>query len=747
MSATGPNNIDLDMQIRLAADKVLRAITLRRQAKVVVLASAALSIAAAVRPDLLPPDLLALKNLLNVSAISSLLKDVAQDDTLSDEQLAARLEALLPDARLDQLVTGQADLLRALTRQHSWQQQMLRLQADDAEAGARLLAAFANVTGDLAAIRDGLAAVATQAQVNDLLRLITDEVLPRLSDAARQQYNLSGDFRGAMVNINSTVTIAWPVGVAYVPPAPPALGELSRPGPLPPGAFIPFDRNPFFTGRGDDLLALAALLLSPSELVTPHSSLVTISAGIGGVGKTQLAVEFAYRYGRFFHGVHWVSAENPDAIDAAIAECGRRMGLHPTFGHLPLPDQVALTERAWAGPEARLVIFDNCEEPRALARRPKGGGARLLVTSRRERWDGELGGAVRPVRPLPNDDSVRLLRRHLTEGEGRPPRGDIGDDDLRPIAAELGELPLALRLAGAYLRLYKRETAADYLAALRRPDVLAHPSLRQDGQSTGGHVPDVGRTFAVSFDKLQPDNPTDADALSLLACAACFAPGEPLPEALLLAAGEEAAGRGQPPAARALDDGLERLLELGLLEGAGADAVRLHRLIARFVAGESARQDAREEAGGMAAARAAVEGAVNDLAQQQNKAGDPRSGRTWEVHLRYVTDVAFGRDNNRAADLCNEMGYYLQMGGDLAGARPYYERALAIRERVLGPDHPDTAGSLNNLGVLCYHEGNFATAAGHMRRALAIRERVLGSDHPNTRSSRDNLAAIEARLR
>ncbi len=209
MSATGPNNIDLDLKIRLAADKVLRAITLRRQAKVAVLASAALSIAAAVRPDLLPPDLLALKNLLNVSAISSLLKDVAQDDTLSDEQLAARLEALLPDPRLDPLVTGQADLLRALTRQHSWQQQMLRLQADDAEAGARLLAAFANVTGDLAAIRDGLAAVATQAQVNDLLRLITDKVLPQLSDAeAGQQYHIVRRLPRdvTMVNINSPAT-------------------------------------------------------------------------------------------------------------------------------------------------------------------------------------------------------------------------------------------------------------------------------------------------------------------------------------------------------------------------------------------------------------------------------------------------------------------------------------------------------------------------------------------------------------
>ena len=211
------------------------------------------------------------------------------------------------------------------------------------------------------------------------------------------------------------------------------------------------------------------------------------------------------------------------------------MALHPTFGALPLPQQVALVERAWAGPEPRLIIFDNLEEEALLARRPKGGGARLLVTSRRERWD-DPAARVRRLGPLSAPEGVRLLHRHLTAGEGRPARTDVTTDELQAIAAVLGELPLALRLAGAYLRRYRRESAAAYLAAVQRPDLLAHRSLDPGPGECG-----VAASFALSFDRLRPaENARDAAALALLARAACFAPGEPLPVDLLLATLEAA---------------------------------------------------------------------------------------------------------------------------------------------------------------------------------------------------------------
>jgi Tfp pilus assembly protein PilF len=80
--------------------------------------------------------------------------------------------------------------------------------------------------------------------------------------------------------------------------------------------------------------------------------------------------------------------------------------------------------------------------------------------------------------------------------------------------------------------------------------------------------------------------------------------------------------------------------------------------------------------------------------------------------------------------------------GDLAGAQPYFERALAIREKALGPDHPDTAQSLNNLGYLLKTRGDLVGARPYFERALAILTARLGPDHPQTQTVRRNLAAL-----
>jgi tetratricopeptide (TPR) repeat protein len=109
-----------------------------------------------------------------------------------------------------------------------------------------------------------------------------------------------------------------------------------------------------------------------------------------------------------------------------------------------------------------------------------------------------------------------------------------------------------------------------------------------------------------------------------------------------------------------------------------------------------------------------------------------------------VTDRAWSRDDLRAAKLCSELDYYLSMVGDIAGARPYSERALAIREKVLGAEHPDTAGSLNNLGFLLWSQGDLSGARLYYERALAIFEARLGPDHPNTKAVRGNLGALRS---
>ena len=128
---------------------------------------------------------------------------------------------------------------------------------------------------------------------------------------------------------------------------------------------------------------------------------------------------------------------------------------------------MALVASAWQGELPRLLVFDNCEDEAALeAWAPRGGGCRVLVTARRGTWPLHLGVQAIALGILTRTESVALLRRH------RPDLA-VDDPDLVAIAAELGDLPLALHLAGAYLALGRHEAfgrPAAYLGALRRPD-------------------------------------------------------------------------------------------------------------------------------------------------------------------------------------------------------------------------------------------------------------------------------------
>jgi hypothetical protein len=168
--------------------------------------------------------------------------------------------------------------------------------------------------------------------------------------------------------------------------------------------------------------------------------------------------------------------------------------------------QVGWVEDVWQAPLARLLVFDNCEKPELLRRwRPTVGGCRVLVTSRRGGWDPGLGVWPLPLGTLPRPKSVELLRGF---------RPDLGEDPaLDEIAAELGDLPLALHLAGSFLACYRHASAgrpAKYLEQLRHGDLLDHPSLQGRGSeaSPTDHERHVARTFALSYERLDA---ADAD--------------------------------------------------------------------------------------------------------------------------------------------------------------------------------------------------------------------------------------------
>jgi len=424
-----------------------------------------------------------------------------------------------------------------------------------------------------------------------------------------------------------------------------------------------------------------------------------------------------------------MSFADPAAVPAEVAACGRSLDLHPSYDSLAIDEQTRVVEEAWTRPIPRLLIFDNCEDEFLLARwRPRFGGARVLVTSRRSQWDRSLGVQPMKITTLPRPASIELLRKFR-------PDVPVEEPALAAIAAELGDLPLALHLAGSFLEKYAGAPMgqpAAYLEALHRGGLLQHPSLQGKfaGLSPTSHEAHVGRTFALSMERLKPEDETDTLALAFLARAAHFAPGEPIPHDLLLKTVD--LDEENPETHLRAEDALGRLTAFGLLDVGKAGGLVMHRLVV-----ELARTAEDEEE-----ARNAVEDELFVEAARLNQSGIPAPLLAWQPHLRAVAEKAGQRGDERAARLCNTLGHHLWMIGDYPGARPYLERGLTIREKVLGAEHPETAQSLHNLGRLLQDQGDLAGALPYYERALAIREKVLGAEHPDTAISLNDFGAL-----
>jgi DNA-binding SARP family transcriptional activator len=445
-------------------------------------------------------------------------------------------------------------------------------------------------------------------------------------------------------------------------PGLPEPGELPNPGPLPPNSILPYTRNPDFTGRQADLLALADSLFSQEETSTPPTAAIT---GMGGLGKTQLAIEFAYRYGRYFPGgVYWMRFADPENVPFEIATTGgeRGLGLYHDAENLSLTDQVGRVQRAWQEPVPRLLIFDNCESQALLDQwRPVTGGCRVLITSRRTRWSRELQVTERLIRVLAPAESATILRQLAPQ---------LSEAEAGEIATELGHLPLALQLAGEFLGRYRQFDAERYLAQFRETGPIRHPSLAGRGArySPTGHELNVSRTFALSLEQLDPADEADNIALGLLERAACFAPSMPIPSRLLL--GTILSDEGDLEAVLQVEDGLARLVTLGFLQREGSETVVIHRLVAAFANELSA----TNEAGITAVGNMLVKVLSRSLDQQGHLGQLPIAA----YHLSHVTNMALSAKAPVALHLSTLFAHHLRDVADYEGARDVLQRVLAV---------------------------------------------------------------------
>ncbi|MCK4316278.1 MAG: tetratricopeptide repeat protein, partial [Anaerolineae bacterium] len=453
------------------------------------------------------------------------------------------------------------------------------------------------------------------------------------------------------------------------------------------------------------------------------------------MGKTQLAVEFAYRYGRFFHGVHWLNGAQPDAIGAEVAGCGAALAL-PNWPEKQ-PAQVARTLDEWHRGGPRLVILDNLEQVSAAREwlaRLSGGGVHLLLTARCSDWPADLGLTPLRLDVFTPDESREFLGRHVQTSEVSQT-----SEVLDALAERLGHLPLALELAGRYLARHRCLTVAAYLDRLER--VLTHPSMegwRAELGNPTGHDLDLAATFALSWEQV-----TEGPSRRLFRLAGYCAPNQPIPHKLLQRALQTEVSTGFWKRLTRLfkkrpqmdyDEALDGLTGLGLLQMEDPDAgPTIHPLLAEY---------ARNRVSEASEPLPALADALMMLTHQANETGLPARFVPLRPHVEAVAAAAQEAGLEKAGTLWNNLGYHLRMVADYAGARASYERALAIWRAAYGEEHPDVATAHNNLGLVLQDLGDLAGARVALERALAIDERGYGPDHPDVATDVNNLGLV-----
>ena len=531
-------------------------------------------------------------------------------------------------------------------------------------------------------------------------------------------------------------------GAPQPPPAVPTGTEPRLPGERQPTVWEVPVRNAAFTGRDRDIVLVRQSLLTGQPVV------VRSELPFGGVGKTQVATEYAHRFAAQYDLVGWVNAEDPKLVLAQLTALAAGLGLvgeHGDDAALPALRTHLQQRRRW------LLIFDNAEAVDAVQPWLPAGVGHVLITSRSGNWQEFATSVVLEL--FTRRESVAML-------QGRVP--DLSGPDADRVADTLGDLPLALVQAATVLS--GGMPAGLYLDLL---DTAA-----ADEMLSQGLPPSYPRRLAAALRMSINGLAQDDEALQLLRLCCALAP-EPIPMALLAAAPEAVPA----PLSMVLASPL-RLYQaascLGELARVAQRGVQIHRLVKILVRTEL-------DAGHLGELHAHATALV-----AAGSPGDPASTLTWPEWSQLMPHLlALGpgaNDNPALRDVASDALLYLRFSGnsavafDLAKslydqwhqklgaddphtltaaaelARAYHnlgrgrealdlaEDTLTRRRATLGPDDPATLRSSNARGLVLQMLGKVTEARHQAEETLARQIVVLGPDHSDTLTTRGNIA-------
>jgi tetratricopeptide (TPR) repeat protein len=523
-------------------------------------------------------------------------------------------------------------------------------------------------------------------------------------------------------------------------------------------------RNKHFTGR-EELLSQ----LRDSMLTTATAAVVPLPQalqGLGGVGKTQLAIEYAWQYRGFYDLVWWVPSDQPMLVPSTLAALTDELKLRPA-GSIGIEEAAASVREALQRGDPYdkwLLIFDNADEPEQIRDfLPEGGPGHILITSRNSRWSG-VAETV-PVDVFSTTESVAFLRKRLQR--------NVDEKEAEHLAHELGDLPLALEQAAA-LQVMTGMSTEDYVEQLSKQT----RALLGMGKST--EYPH-SMTAAWQLSVLEIENRLP-QAAEVLRCLAFFGP-DPIPRDVFRRGNKSEAQRMGPLLADPLmlTQAIAELSRFALVKvEQDAGTVQVHRLVQALLRdslSDQARKDIRHEVHQLLSSAAPTD--PEDTGQWQDfEALVPHvrpSGlvecRDEEVQefginiVRYLYRVASytsarafalefldnwtstsGPDSHNVLQMRRHLGNVLWQMGGYKESYELNEATLDLMQAKFGPDHHETLRVALTYAANLRSQGRFREAFNQDTSSLAAHERVFGHTDPATMRVINNLALDHALL-